>query len=408
MLNQLWAGMILLSLFAACMQTLLGHPDIWPTMGKALFESAKFSMDVALGLAGIMCLWMGFFAIAEQSGLIQVFSRLISPLLRRLMPEVPHGHPSLGSMSATMAANMLGLDNAATPFGLKAMIDLQTLNKSDNTASNAQIMFLVINTASVVLLPVTVMMYRQQMGSADPAAVFLPLLLTSIAGTIPAVIVTAHIQRIKLLDPVIIAYGVGIVALGMLLWLCAFAVPEAERSATMSAISNGILMLAIAGILIHGMLNQVPVYEAFIEGAKEGFHTAIKILPYLVAMIGAIAALRACGLLTALENLVARAATAIGLDPGFVPALPTAFMKPFSGSAARASMLEVMQHYGVDSFPATVASMVQGSTETTFYVMAVYFGSVGITRVRYAAGVGLFADFTAIVAAIYFSYVFFG
>lgn len=397
-----------MSLFAACMQSLLGHPDIWPIMGKALFESAKFSLDVALGLAGIMCLWMGFFAIAEQSGLIQTFSRLVAPLLRRLMPEVPHGHASLGSMSATMAANMLGLDNAATPFGLKAMGDLQTLNAGSNTASNAQIMFLVINTASVVLLPVTVMMYRQQMGASDPAAVFLPLLLTSIAGTIPAVIVTAHIQRIKLLDPVIIAYGVGIMLLGMLVWLGAFAVPETERSATLSAISNGILMFAVAGILIHGMRNDVPVYETFIEGAKEGFHTAIRILPYLVAMIGAIALLRASGLLTALEQLVARAATALGMDAGFVPALPTAFMKPFSGSAARASMLEVMQHHGVDSFPATVAAMVQGSTETTFYVMAVYFGSVGITRVRHAAGVGLFADFTAIVAAIYFSYMFFG
>ncbi|MBB5019006.1 spore maturation protein SpmA [Chitinivorax tropicus] len=409
MLNILWASFIVLAFMAACVQAfLLGHTDIFGQLTKAMFDSAKNGFEIALGLTGVMTLWLGLLKIGEQAGFIEKLARGLAPLFRRLLPEVPAGHPALGSITMNMAANMLGLDNAATPLGLKAMQELQTLNPSQDTASNAQIMFLVINTASVTLFPVTIMAYRAQMGAANPADVFVPLLIASFCGTLAGIIVTGLIQRIRLFDPVLLLWLGGWSALLATLatWLLRLSAADMQQQTLL--LSNAALMAIVVAFVGGAWLKGVNVYETFVEGAKDGFATAVRIIPYLVAMLFAIALFRASGALDLLINGIRHMVAMSGLDTRWVDALPTGLMKTLSGSGARAMMLDTLKVQGADSFAGRLVSILQGSSETTFYVLAVYFGSVGIRRARHALACGLIADLASFVAAVGVAYAFFG
>ncbi len=409
MLNYLWLGFFVAAFIAGLGQWLLGGDrEIFTRLMQATFDMGRLSVEIALGLVGVLCFWLGLLRIAERSGLAQALARLLAPLFRRLMPGVPAGDPALASITMNLAANMMGLDNAATPMGIRAMEQLQKLNPLKDTASNAQILFLVLNTSAVTLFPVTILLYRAQQGAADPAAVFIPILLATSASTLVGLLSVALVQRIRLRDPVILAYfgGFGLLLAGLMAWLSGL--PADQMAEISGLLGNFILFTAIIAILVVAAWRRVPVYEAFVDGAKEGFAVAVRIIPYLVAMLVAIGVLRASGLLDAVTGAIAAVVHALGLDSGFVEALPTALMKPFSGSGARAMMLETMQAHGVDSFPATLAAIVQGSTETTFYVLAVYFGAVGIRKVRHALACGLLADLAGIVAAILVAYWFFG
>lgn len=368
---------------------------------------AKLSVDIAIGLIGVMCFWLGIFKVAEAAGIIEKLAYVLSPLFERLMPQVPTGHSATGSVTMNMAANMLGLDNAATPMGLKAMKDLQSLNPEKNRASDAQILFLVINTSSVTLLPVTIFMYRAQMGAAEPTSVFLPILMATTISTIVGLLTVAWIQKLKVFDWVVMGYLSAFALLISALAIYTNTAQAEEISKRLNLIGNLVLLLTITGILTAGIFRNLPIFELFTEGAKEGISVCIKIVPYLVAMLVAIGLFRASGVLDLLVDICRTFVVTLGVNAGFVEALPTAFMKPFSGSGSRAMMIETMNNYGVDSFPAKVAAVVQGSTETTFYVLAVYFGSVGISDARYALYCGLVADFAGIVAAILLGYWFF-
>ena len=368
---------------------------------------ATLSVEIAIGLAGVLCLWLGFFTIAERAGFVKLLTKLFRPLFKRLMPEVPSDHPAIGSVTMNMAANMLGLDNAATPLGLKAMQDLQNLNAKKDTASNAQILFLVLNTSSVTLLPVTIFLFRAQQGSTDPTAVFIPILLATCASTLAGLLLVAYIQGLKLFNKTVLLYALGFGTLiALLMYFLLAGNPDSlnERS---SLLGNLLLLLVIITFLTMGFVRKINVYEAFIDGAKQGFEVAIKIIPYLVAMLVAIGVLRASLVLDAVLAGIEKIVATMGLNTEFVAALPTALMRPFSGSGARAMLLETMNTHGVDSFAANVAAIMQGSTETTFYVLTIYFGSVGIKRVRHAIGCGLFADVIGIIAAIIIGYWFF-
>ena len=408
MLNGLWLGFFLVAALTALARWLLGgEADIFEQMVKALFAMAKSSVDLMLLLFGTLTLWLGLLRIAEKAGLVQLLARLLGPLFSRLMPEVPKGHPALGLITLNFAANGLGLDNAATPIGLKAMHALQELNPHKTIASNAQILFLVLNASSLTLLPVTIFMFRAEAGAADPARVFLPILLATTASTVAGLLSVAVMQRLKLWDPVVLAYlGGGALALGLFMGALA-GLSATALSALSSLLGNLTLFGLIISFLLLGAIRRVPVYECFIEGAKEGFEVAKNLLPYLVAMLCAIGVLRASGALDAGLDGIRWLIEAMGLDTRFVDGLPTALVKPFSGSAARAMMIETMQTHGVDSFPALVAATIQGSTETTFYVLAVYFGAVGIQRARHAVGCALVAEFSGVVAAIAVCYWFF-
>lgn len=409
MLNKLWLGFFLTATIAALARWLIGGDEsVFAAMIASLFEMAKLSVEVMVLLFGTLTLWLGFLRIAERAGLVEGLARLLGPLFARLMPEVPRGHPAIGLITLNFAANGLGLDNAATPIGLRAMRELQTLNPSATTASNAQILFLVLNASSLTLLPVSIFMYRTQAGASDPTLVFLPILLATSASTLAGLLSVAVIQRLKLWDPVVLAFlGGGALLLG------AFIAPLATLSAAAlaslsSLLGNLILFGIIAVFLIAGAIRRVPVYESFIEGAKNGFEVARDLLPYLVAMLCAVGVLRASGALELALDGVRWLAQAGGWDTRFVDALPTAFVKPFSGSAARAMLIDTMHHFGVDSFPALLAATMQGSTETTFYVLAVYFGAVGIQRARHAVACALFADLVGVIASIIVCYWFFG
>ncbi len=408
-LAHLWLGFFLLAFVAGLHQWLaLGHADVFAAMVQASFDMARLSVDIAIGLVGLLALWLGLFKIAEQAGLVQVLARLLQPLFRRLMPEVPAGHPALGTVTMNLAANVLGLDNAATPIGLKAMQELQRLNPRAHTASNAQILFLVLNTSSVTLLPVTVFMFRAQQGSADPTAVFLPILLATSASTLTGLVSVAWVQRLPVLDRVVFAYFAGFAVLLAGLMSTLAGLDPAVLAARSSLVGNLALLGVMILFLLAGWWRGINVYEAFVEGAREGFAVAVKIIPYLVAMLVAIGVFRASGALDVLLHGIRAGVGALGWDTRFVPALPTALMKPLSGSGARAMLLETMNTYGVDAFPARVAAVMQGSTETTFYVLAVYFGSVGIRQVRHAVPCALLADMAGLLTAIAASYWFFG
>ncbi|MCO2712608.1 hypothetical protein FA301_17005 [Pseudomonas aeruginosa] len=408
MLNGLWLGFFLVAAASALARWLIGgDATVFAAMVESLFAMAKLAVEVMVLLFGTLTLWLGFLRIAEKAGLVERLAVLLGPLFRRLMPEVPPGHPAIGLITLNFAANGLGLDNAATPIGLKAMKALQELNPSSTTASNAQILFLVLNASSLTLLPVTIFMYRAQQGAADPTLVFLPILLATSASPLAGLLSVALMQRLRLWDPVVLAYLIP----GALL-LAGFMAVLGTLSATAlaqlsSLLGNLTLFSLIVLFLIVGALKKVPVYESFVEGAKEGFDVARNLLPYLVAMLCAVGVLRASGALEVVLGGIRWAVEGLGWDSRFVEALPTALVKPFSGSAARAMLLETMQTHGVDSFPALVAATVQGSTETTFYVLAVYFGSVGLQRARHAVGCALTADLAGVIASIGVCYWFF-
>ncbi|MES3008762.1 MAG: nucleoside recognition domain-containing protein [Pseudomonadota bacterium] len=409
MLNILWLSFFLLAFVAALWQWLSGsNPEVFSQLIAATFEMANLAVEIAIGLIGIMALWLGLFKIAEHSGLINIIARAVGPLFSRLMPEVPPNHPAIGSVTMNLAANFLGLDNAATPMGLKAMNDLQELNPDKDTATNAQILFLVLNTSSVTLLPVTIFLYRAQQGSTEPAAVFLPILMATSASTLVGLLSVAWIQKLRLHDPVLLAWFGGFAVFMAALLSFIVGLPGDILSARSALIGNLLLFSVIVLFLVSGIQRKLDCYSLFIEGAKEGFNVAIKIIPFLLAMLVGIGVFRASGCLDILLEGIRALVAMLGIDTRFVDALPTAFMKPLSGSGARAMMLETMNTFGVDSFPARMAATIQGSTETTFYVLAVYFGSVGIRKTRHAITCGLLADFAGITTAIFASYWFFG
>ena len=409
MLNGIWLSFFVAAFSAALWQWLgVGDSDVFSRLVAAMFDMARLSVEIILVLVGTMTLWLGFLAIAEKAGLIRLLARVLDPLFRRLMPDVPSGHPALGHISMNFAANILGLDNAATPIGIKAMHSLQELNPQKNTATNAQILFLVLNSSSLTLLPVTIFMYRAQQGATDPTLVFLPILLATTASSLVGLLTVAFMQRLRLHDPVVLAYLLGgAAALGLLLTTLAGMSAQA-LAATSSLIGNLTLFGIVMLFLGVAALRKVRVYDTFIEGAKEGFSFTVSLLPFLIAMLVAIGVLRASGVLDAGLDGVRWLADIFGWDTRFIDALPTAFMKPLSGSGARAMMIETMDTFGVDSFPGLLAATFQGSTETTFYVIAVYFGAVGITRIRHGLGCALIADLAGVLTAIGVCYWFFG
>jgi spore maturation protein SpmA len=409
MLNRLWLSFFVIAAGSAMWRWLVvGDAAVFAAMVDSLFAMAKLSVEVMILLFGTLTLWLGFLRIAEKAGLVEALSRRLSPLFTRLMPEVPPGHPALGLITMNFTANALGLDNAATPIGLKAMRELQSLNPSPEVASNAQILFLVLNASSLTLLPVSIFMYRAQQGAADPTLVFLPILLATAASTIAGFLSVAVVQRLRLRDPVVMG---SLLVIALVLGSC-IAVLSGLSSAALASLSSLLGNAALFGLIllfvVVGALRRVPVYEAFIDGAREGFEVAKHLLPYLVAMLCAVGVLRASGALDLLLGLIRGGVDWFGWDNRFVDALPTALVKPFSGSAARAMLIETMSTQGVDSFPALLSATVQGSTETTFYVLAVYFGAVGIQRARHAVACALIADLAGVMASIAVCYWFFG
>ncbi|HEU4602059.1 MAG TPA: nucleoside recognition domain-containing protein [Steroidobacteraceae bacterium] len=409
MLNVLWLAFFLVSMLAALVRWIVaGDAAVFATIVAALFEMAKLSVEVMVLLFGTLTLWLGFLQIAEQAGLVNWLARILGPLFARLMPEVPRGHPAIGLITLNFSANVLGLDNAATPIGLRAMRELQTLNPEPGTATNAQILFLVLNASSLTLLPVSIFMYRLQQGATDPTLVFLPILLATSASSAVGLISVAFVQKLKLRDPVVLAWVLGGAAVLTALIATLTTLTSTALAAMSSLLGNLILFGIVVAFLIAGAVRKIAVYECFIEGAKQGFEVAKNLLPYLVAMLCAVGVLRASGTLDFILSGIRHAVEFFGWDSRFVDALPTALVKPLSGSAARAMLIETMQHHGVDSFPALLAATVQGSTETTFYVLAVYFGAVGIQRARHAVGCALLADLAGVLASIAVCYWFFG
>lgn len=409
MLNWIWGAFFLIAFAVALVKWLVfGDAAVWTALIESTFDSAETGFTIALGLTGVMCLWLGIMRLGEEGGALDWVARAFRPLLRRLFPGIPDDHPAIGSIVMNMAANALGLDNAATPLGLKAMEELQELNPDKETASDDQVLFLVINTSAVTLIPVTIMTYRAQLGAANPTDVFIPLLIATFCSTMTGLLVTATVQRLRLRDPVVLAYLGGMTALviGMVAYFQSLDQATLERQS--AAISGFAIFSVIVVFLGMAMRKRVPVYESFVEGAKEGFQVAIRIIPFLVAMLVAIGVLRASGALELVLDGVRWAAAGVGLDTRWVDGLPTAMMRPLSGSGARGLAIETMETFGADSFAGRLTSIMLGSTETTFYVLAVYFGSVGVRRTRHALPCGLAADAAGVIAAIFVCYLFFG
>ena len=409
MLNILWFAFFVVAAVSGMFQWLwLGDSEVFARMVQSLFDMAELSVQLMLLLFGTLTLWLGFLKIAEKAGLIDALGRLLAPLFKRLMPEVPSGHPALGLITLNFAANGLGLDNAATPIGLRAMRELQSLNPNPQTATNAQILFLVLNASSLTILPVSIFMYRAQQGAPDPTLVFLPILLATTVSSLVGLLSVAFMQRLRLHDPVVLLWLGGLIG-GLGVFMATLAtLSSAALNAFSSLLGNLSLLGIILFFLLVGARKKIKLYDCFVEGAKGGFEVSRDLLPYLVAMLCAIGVLRASGALDVALDIIRWLSTLASLDTRFVDALPTALVKPFSGGAARAMLIETMSHHGVDSFPALVAATVQGSTETTFYVLAVYFGSVGVTRARHAVGCALLSDLAGVLAAIGICYWFFG
>ncbi len=395
-------------LIAALKFWLLGEQAVFGTLLSAMFEAAKTAFDISLGLTGVLALWMGIMKIGEHSGFVTLLTKVLNPLFRRLLPEIPTDHPALGALTMNIAANMLGLDNAATPLGLKAMQAMQSLNPRPDTASDAQIVFLVLNTSSVTLFPVTIFAYRAQMGAHNPTDVFIPILIATYASTMAGLLAVAWIQNIRLWDKVLLAYlgGISLLLAGLIGYFAGL--PREQMLQQSAALSQILLFSLVVAFIAAAALRRLNAYELFVDGARDGFHTAVGIIPYLVAMLVAFAVFRASGALQIATDGVAWLVTGLGMDSRFVDALPTMLMKPFSGSGARAMMLDAMQTHGADAFAGRLACIVQGSTETTFYVLAVYFGSVNIKRIRHAAACGLIADAAGMITAISTAYWFYG
>ncbi len=408
-LNYIWIAFFLIA-FVIAMGKLVfcGDTTVFPAIIDSTFEQAKTAFELSLGLTGVLSLWMGIMKIGEKGGLVAWLAKLLSPVLSKIFPDIPKGHPATGTMFMNFSANMLGLDNAATPMGLKAMQQLQELNKEKETASNPMIMFLVLNTSGLTIIPISVLMYRAQMGAQNPTDVFIPILIATTVSTLVGLIVTSIYQRINLLNRTMLLFlgGVCLLVAGGTVGMMQLSQVQIEVVST--SLANVILFTIIVMFIVSGMFARINVYESFIEGAKEGFNTAVRIIPYLVAILVAIGVFRASGGMDVIMNGVAWCADAVGLDSDFVGALPTAIMKPLSGSGARGMMVDAMNTYGVDSFAGRLACLFQGATDTTFYILAVYFGSVGIKKTRHAVGCGLAADLAGIIAAIIVGYIFFG
>ena len=408
-LNYIWI-FFFVAAFAIALGKLLflGDTEVFSAIVSSTFDTAKTGFEISLGLTGVLTLWMGIMKIGERGGAVRVLSWFITPFFRRLFPDLPPKSPAYGSIMMNIAANMLGLDNAATPVGLKAMQQMQESNPQPDRASNAQIMFLVLNTSGLTIIPVSIMVYRAQLGAANPADVFIPILLATYCSTLAGLIAVAIYQRINLFNRVVLAYiGAGTLAVGGIIWY--FSELDRESITQISNVaSNVILFSIIVGFIAMGAWRRVNVYDAFIDGAKEGFSVAVKIIPYLVAILVAVGVFRAAGAMDLLMDGLRWVCEACGLDSDFIPALPTALMKPLSGSGARGLMIDTMTTYGADSFAGRLACAFQGATDTTFYILAVYFGSVGIKNTRHAVPCGLIADAAGILAAIAICYVFFG
>ena len=409
MLNVIWIGFFLVAFVVACIAFAFGDTMVFSRIIDSTFSMSKLAvMDVALPLTGVMALWLGLMNIGERAGAVNVLSRIVGPFFSKLFPEIPKGHAASGQILMNFSANMLGLDNAATPLGLKAMNSLQELNPKKDTASNAQIMFLVLNTSSLMIIPISIMAQRAVLGAANPTDVFLPILFATYISTLAGLITVAIKQKINLFQRTIILWIGGItLALGLLVWY--FSTLPREAMDTVSRVAgSGILLLIIVAFVGGGAYKRINVFDAFIDGAKEGFQVMVKIIPYLVGMLVGIGVFRASGAMDYLINGIAWCVAVVGGNTDFVGALPTAFMKPLSGSGARALMVEAMANYGADSFVGRLACMFQGAADTTFYIVALYFGSVGIKRTRYAIGAGLIADLAGVIAAIALAYLFFG
>lgn len=407
-LNYIWITFFLTAFIVAVVRLIfLGDTEVFPAIINSTFDSSKTAFEISLGLTGVLSLWMGIMRIGEQGGVIGVFSRLLSPLFTKLFPEIPKGHPITGSIFMNLAANMLGLDNAATPLGLKAMEGLQELNPKKDTASNPMIMFLVLNTSGLTLIPISIMVYRAQLGAAQPTDVFVPILLATFFSTLAGIIAVSLYQRINLLNRTILLFlgGTSLVIAGIIYFFSMLSRQQIDIYSTTAA--NVFLFVIIIGFIVAGMRKKINVYDAFVEGAKEGFTTAVRIIPYLVAILVAIGVFRASGCMDYLIEGIANLVNLCGINSDFVGALPTALMKPLSGSGARGLMVDAMNTYGADSFVGRLSCIFQGSTDTTFYILAVYFGSVGVVRTRHAVPCGLLADLAGIIAAILICYLFF-
>ncbi len=407
-LNYIWVAFFLITFVVALVDTAInGNLSIWSDIMNAAFNSSAQAFEISIGLTGILSLWMGLMKIGERGGIIAFFGRLIGPLFTRLFPSVPKNHPALGAIFMNVSANMLGLDNAATPLGLKAMQELQSINTEKDTATDAMLMFLILNSSGLCLIPIGVMMYRAQCGAANPTDVFVPILIATTIATLAGVLALCIKQRIKI-DKVLLAFGLGMIAfIGGVVYF--FSKLSQEDIQTYSSFfANFILLTVIVSFLLSGVIKRINVYDAFIEGAKDGFKTAVMIIPYLVAILVAIGCFRASGAMTVLVDWVTQAVAAMGFDTEWVGSLPTALMKPLSGSGSRGMMVDAMNTFGADSFVGRVSSCLQGATDTTFYILAVYFGSVGVKKTRYAVPFALFADVVGSIAAIMVAYFFFG
>lgn len=407
-LNYIWIGFIIIAFVIALAKLIfLGDVTVFPALIDSTFASSKTAFEISLGLTGVLSLWLGIMKIGERGGVVNVLARALSPVFTRLFPDIPKGHPVTGAIFMNIAANMLGLDNAATPLGLKAMEQLQTLNPNKETATNPMIMFLVLNTSGLTLIPISIMVYRAQLGAAQPTDVFIPILLATFFSTVAGIIITSIYQRINLLNrTMLLTLGGMALVVGAIIW--GFGQLDKDQMNIVStSVANSLLMTIIVAFVLAGMKHRINVYDAFVEGAKEGFTTAVRIIPYLVAILVAIGVFRASGAMDMLINGVATLVKALGGNSDFVGALPTALMKPLSGSGARGMMVDAMTTYGADSFVGRLSCIFQGSTDTTFYILAVYFGSVGIRNMRHAVPCGLLADFAGVIAAIGIAYLFF-
>ena len=408
-LNYIWVSFFILAfVIALARMVFLGDMEVFPAMMNSTFDSSKTAFEISLGLTGVLSLWLGIMKIGERGGVINVLARMLSPVFSKVFPDIPKGHPVTGSIFMNMAANMLGLDNAATPLGLKAMEQLQELNTRKDTATNPMIMFLVLNTSGLTLIPVSIMVYRSQLGAAQPTDIFIPILLATFFSTIAGLIITSIYQKINLLNKVMVLTLGGMAAIVALIIWGFGQMSKDTMNVVSTSVANILLMTIIVLFIFAGLRKKVNVYDAFIEGAKDGFTTAVRIIPYLVAILVGIGVFRASGAMDMLVDAIGWCVSAVGGDSQFVGALPTALMKPLSGSGARGMMVDAMTTYGADSFVGRLSCIFQGSTDTTFYILAVYFGSINIRYTRHAVACGLLADLAGVVAAIAIAYMFFG
>ena len=408
-LNYIWIGFFLIGFIFALVQLIFfGNTSIFNDLVAATFSNAKTGFELSLGLTGVLTLWLGLMKIGEKGGIVRILSKVIGPFFKRIFPGIPEGHPAYGSIVMNLAANMLGLDNAATPVGLKAMKEMQEVNEDKDKASNDQIMFLVLNTSGLTIIPISIMVYRAQLGAANPADIFLPILISTFFSTMAGLIAVSVVQKINLLNRVVLAYlgGMSLIVTGTIIYFSSL--PQEDIMVISTFVANFLLFAVIILFIVLALIKRVNVYESFIEGAKEGFDLAIKIIPFLIAILVAIGVFRASGALDFIIGGIERFFAWMGFDTRFVDGLPTAFMKPLSGSGARGLMIDAMKTHGVDSFVGRLTATLQGATDTTFYIIAVYFGAVGIRNTRHAVACGLIADFVGIIASILVAYLFFG